>query len=552
MIYTMEEAMKSHANIKVFGVGGGGCNAVDRMVEMNLAGIDFIAANTDMQSLSKYDASTLVQLGTTLTRGLGAGGNPKVGREAALEDEDRIRSFLEGSDMVFITAGMGGGTGTGGAPVIAQIARELGALTIAVVTKPFRFEGKRRWEIAEAGIRDLEEFVDTLIVIPNQKLLSTVEHNTTLQDAFKVADEVLSNAVQGISDLITVPGLINLDFADVKTIMSGMGKALMGTGFGSGPNKALDAVQRAISSPLLDEMSVGGARGILINITGGRDLTLVETDSALAAIYEEADKSANIIFGTVVDETFDDCVKATVIATGFEGATIRENPVPISLDEYRNGKSQNRINTNTTPAAHSNPVMSSQSMPEEEPIPQSVPEIQSEPDIVPDLIPMREEADDPMEDIHTNDDAADEETNPEVDEYNDEEAGVQHLELEKTSPGIEIPDILSEEEFQPEEREEEPDDAGGKNQGALPFDHQTNKELSLSKPLKIVQSHNRPELDLNPPSNTTVQFAEKLPEYQRRDMSTIPFNPKKKEDEHSIAVDTANYMIPAFLRRKAD
>lgn len=335
MIYTMEEAVNNHADIKVFGIGGGGCNAVNRMVEMNLAGIDFIAANTDLQSLSNYHASTLLQLGTNLTRGLGAGGNPKVGREAALEDEERIRSFIEGSDMVFITAGMGGGTGTGGAPVVAQIAREMGALTIAVVTKPFRFEGKRRWEIAEAGIRDLEEFVDTLIVIPNQKLLSTVEHSTTLQDAFIVADEVLSNAVQGISDLITVPGLINLDFADVKTIMSGMGKALMGTGYGNGPDKALDAVQRAISSPLLDDMSVSGARGILINITGGHDLTLLETDTALAAIYEEADKNANIIFGTVINETFEDTVKATVIATGFEGAMIRETPAPISLNSYK-------------------------------------------------------------------------------------------------------------------------------------------------------------------------------------------------------------------------
>src|SRR5438105_2030084 len=309
------------AKIKVIGVGGGGGNAVNRMIQAGIKGIEFLVANTDVQAMRTSLASSKIQIGAKLTKGLGAGANPEVGKQAALEDTDRILEALSGSDMIFITTGMGGGTGTGAAPIIASLAAELGALTVAVVTKPFGFEGKRRRVQAEQGIRALRDTVDTLITIPNERLLNFVERGTSLGDAFKMADDILRQAVQGISDLITVPGEINLDFADVKTIMHGMGMALMGTGVSSGEHRAVEAAQRAISSPLLEEASIEGAKGVLINITGGSDMTLFEVHEAASIIQEAADEEANIIFGTVIDPKMKDEVKVTVIATGFDAAT---------------------------------------------------------------------------------------------------------------------------------------------------------------------------------------------------------------------------------------
>jgi cell division protein FtsZ len=306
------------ARIKVVGVGGGGGNAVNRMIEAGIEGIEFLVANTDLQALKRSRAPIKIQLGSRLTKGLGAGADPTVGREAALEDTEKIIEVLEGADMVFVTTGLGGGTGTGGAPIIASLATELNALTVAVVTKPFHFEGRRRMLQAEQGLRELRESVDTVITIPNERLLHTVERNVSLADSFKVADDVLRQAVQGISDLITVPGLINLDFADVKAIMAGMGLALMGAGRASGENRAMEATQQAISSPLLEEATIEGAKGVLINITGGPDLTLYEVNEASSIIREAADENANIIFGAVIDETMRDEMKITVIATGFD------------------------------------------------------------------------------------------------------------------------------------------------------------------------------------------------------------------------------------------
>jgi cell division protein FtsZ len=309
------------AKIKVIGVGGGGGNAVNRMIQAGIKGIEFLVANTDVQAMRNSLAPTKIQIGGKLTKGLGAGANPEVGKQAALEDTDRILEALHGADMIFITTGMGGGTGTGAAPIIASLAAELGALTVAVVTKPFGFEGKRRRVQAEQGIRALRDTVDTLITIPNERLLNFVERGTSLGDAFKMADDILRQAVQGISDLITVPGEINLDFADVRTIMHGMGMALMGTGVSSGEHRAVEAAQRAISSPLLEEASIEGAKGVLINITGGPDMTLFEVHEAASIIQEAADEEANIIFGTVIDPRMKDEVKVTVIATGFDAAT---------------------------------------------------------------------------------------------------------------------------------------------------------------------------------------------------------------------------------------
>ncbi|HEV2705282.1 MAG TPA: cell division protein FtsZ [Pyrinomonadaceae bacterium] len=306
------------ARIKVIGVGGGGGNAVNRMIEAGIEGIEFLVANTDLQALKRSRAPIKIQLGGRLTKGLGAGANPDVGRNAALEDTEKIIEALEGADMVFVTTGLGGGTGTGAAPIIASLATELNALTVAVVTKPFHFEGKRRMTQSEQGLRELRECVDTVITIPNERLLHTVDRNVSLQDAFKLADDVLRQAVQGISDLITVPGLINLDFADVKAIMAGMGLALMGAGRASGENRALEATQQAISSPLLEEATIEGAKGVLINITGGSDLTLYEVNEASSIIREAADDDANIIFGAVIDENLRDEMKITVIATGFD------------------------------------------------------------------------------------------------------------------------------------------------------------------------------------------------------------------------------------------
>ena len=317
-----EETTRMGARIKVVGVGGGGGNAVNRMIEAGIEGIEFLVANTDLQALKRSRAPIKIQLGGKLTKGLGAGANPEVGRNAALEDTEKIIEALEGADMVFVTTGLGGGTGTGAAPIIASLATELSALTVAVVTKPFHFEGRRRMQQAEQGLRELRECVDTVITIPNERLLHTVDRTVSLTDAFKLADDVLRQAVQGISDLITVPGLINLDFADVRAIMEGMGMALMGAGRASGENRAINATQQAISSPLLEEASIQGAKGVLINITGGTDLKLYEVNEAASIIREAADEDANIIFGAVIDEAMQDEMKITVIATGFDRESV--------------------------------------------------------------------------------------------------------------------------------------------------------------------------------------------------------------------------------------
>jgi cell division protein FtsZ len=323
----LEESLEVGARIKVVGVGGGGGNAVNTMISAGLPGVEFIAANTDAQALRSNLSPMKVQLGEKITKGLGAGANPQVGRKAAEEDMERIREHLTGADMVFITAGMGGGTGTGGAPVVARLAKELGALTVGVVTKPFLFEGKKRMKQAEDGMRELKDSVDTLIAIPNQRLLSIAGRNMPILETFKKADDVLLQAVRGISDLITVHGLINLDFADVRTIMSEMGMAMMGAAISAGENRAIEAAQHAISSPLLEDVSIKGARGVLINITGGPTLSLHEVNEAATLIQEEADDEANIIFGAVIDEHMGDEVRITVIATGFGSLDRVREPV---------------------------------------------------------------------------------------------------------------------------------------------------------------------------------------------------------------------------------
>src|SRR5688500_14155582 len=318
MRLTLDHEARRGAKIKVIGVGGGGSNAVNRMVSAGLGGVEFIVANTDAQALEYNHAAVKIQIGQKLTKGLGAGADPNIGRQAALEDTDTIIHALSGADMIFVTTGLGGGTGTGAAPVIASLASELGALTVAVVTKPFRFEGKRRAAHAEAGLETLRECVDTVITIPNERLLSIIERRTTMNDAFTLADDVLRQAIQGISDLILVPGLINLDFADVKTIMSGMGVAMMGTGMAEGDDRAMHAAQKAIASPLLEDSSVNGARGVIINVTGGPDMSLIEVNEASCVIQEAAHEDANIIFGAVVDPGLTGKIKITVIATGFD------------------------------------------------------------------------------------------------------------------------------------------------------------------------------------------------------------------------------------------
>ncbi len=336
----LDEDRRTGARIKVVGVGGGGSNAVSRMVKTGFQGVDFIVVNTDLQALQTNPAPVKVQIGGKLTKGLGAGADPNVGRQAALEDTDKLIQSLDNADMVFVTTGLGGGTGTGAAPVIASLASELGALTIAVVTKPFRFEGKKRQQQAEAGLEALRECVDTVITIPNERLLAIIDRHTSLNDSFMTADDVLRQAIQGISDLIIVPGLINLDFADVKTIMAGMGLAMMGTGIAEGENRAMLAAQKAISSPLLEGASVEGARGVIINVTGGPDLSLLEVSEASTIIQEVAHEDANIIFGAVVDEALSGKVKITVIATGFERGGSSRQPVanttqtPVDLSHY--------------------------------------------------------------------------------------------------------------------------------------------------------------------------------------------------------------------------
>jgi cell division protein FtsZ len=327
-LFELEPAPQA-AKIKVIGLGGGGGNAVSRMMAAEFTGVDFIVANTDLQALRNSPAPVKMQLGGKLTQGLGAGSNPEVGRDAALEDPESITKILEGADMVFITAGLGGGTGTGAAPIVASLAKDLGILTVAVVTKPFTFEGKKRMLQAEAGMEALRNVVDTLIAIPNQRLLSVVDRGTPLLEAFKVADTVLQQAVQGISDLILVPGLVNLDFADVRTIMSGMGMAMMGTGVGHGEHRALDAAQKAVASPLLDDTSIEGARGILINFTGGSDFAIHEVEEGARIVQEAAHEEANIIFGAVIDAGLRDEVRMTVIATGFTERKQETSPTKI-------------------------------------------------------------------------------------------------------------------------------------------------------------------------------------------------------------------------------
>jgi cell division protein FtsZ len=337
---TLDPDARRGAKIKVIGVGGGGSNAVNRMVEVGLGGVEFIVANTDVQALDYNKAGVKVQIGHKLTKGLGAGADPNIGRQAALEDTDTIIHALSGADMIFVTTGLGGGTGTGAAPVIASLAGELGALTIAVVTKPFKFEGRKRAIQAEAGLEALRDCVDTVITIPNERLLSLIDRRTSLTEAFTMADDVLRQAIQGISDLILVPGLINLDFADVKTIMSGMGVAMMGTGVAEGDGRAMIAAQKAVSSPLLEDGSVHGARGVIINVTGGPDMSLMEVNEASCVIQEAAHEDANIIFGAVVDPQLEGKLKITVIATGFDrkgagrGAPAATMQTPVDLSNY--------------------------------------------------------------------------------------------------------------------------------------------------------------------------------------------------------------------------
>jgi cell division protein FtsZ len=345
-VFELEEA-RDNAKIKVIGLGGGGSNAINRMMEARFTGVEFIVANTDLQALRASPAPIKLQLGARLTQGLGAGADPEVGKNAALEDREQIKKLLEGADMVFVTAGLGGGTGTGSAPIVAATAKEMGILTVAVVTKPFAFEGRRRAQQAEAGLSELRAVVDTLITIPNQRLLAVVDRGTPLVEAFKIADTVLLQAVQGISDLILVPGLINLDFADLRTIMSGMGMALMGTGVGKGEHRALDAAQKAVASPLLDETSIDGARGILMNFTGGLDLSLHEVEEAARVVQEAAHEEAHIIFGAVIDPGLQDEVRITVIATGFAERKETNQPTGKVVDMARSPRSGGAAPTTT-------------------------------------------------------------------------------------------------------------------------------------------------------------------------------------------------------------
>ena len=318
-MFELVDNVPQNAVIKVVGVGGGGGNAVKHMIANSVDGVDFICANTDAQALTDVMSKTVLQLGTTITKGLGAGANPEVGRQAAMEDRDRIAEALEGADMVFITAGMGGGTGTGGAPVVAEVAKELGILTVAVVTKPFPFEGKKRLTVAEAGMKELRQHVDSLITIPNEKLLPVLGKNTSLLDAFKAANDVLLGAVQGIADLIIRPGMINVDFADVRTVMSEMGMAMMGSGIARGENRACEAAEAAIRSPLLEDVNLEGARGILVNITAGLDLSLGEFSDVGDTIKEFASEDATVVVGTVIDPEMSEELRVTVVATGLDG-----------------------------------------------------------------------------------------------------------------------------------------------------------------------------------------------------------------------------------------
>ena len=333
--FELADDIDSPANIKVIGVGGAGGNAVNRMIEAGLSGVQFIAINTDVQVLDRNLAGKKIQIGKRLTKGLGAGANPDIGRQAVEEDREEIGEILDGADMVFITCGLGGGTGTGAAPVVAEIARQRGALTVAIVTKPFNFEGNKRMQKAESGLRELKERADSLIIIPNERLLSVVDKSTRLTEAFAYADEILHQATKGISDLIAVPGLVNCDFADVKTVMLERGDALMGTGIASGEDRAEQAAKQAISSPLLEDVSMAGAAGVLINITGGEDMSLNDVNQATTIINQAAGADANIIFGAVIDPNFKDQIRVTVIATGFgdAGEMSVEEEEPITKSE---------------------------------------------------------------------------------------------------------------------------------------------------------------------------------------------------------------------------
>ena len=337
-MFELMDGCTQSAVIKVIGVGGGGGNAVEHMVRQNIEGVDFVVANTDAQALRNSNAKTLLQLGGDMTKGLGAGANPEVGRQAALEDRDRIAEVLEGADMVFITAGMGGGTGTGGAPIVAQVAKEMGILTVAVVTKPFPFEGKKRMEVARQGIEELKGYVDSLITIPNEKLLSVLGKNISLLDAFKAANDVLLGAVQGIAELITRPGLINVDFADVRTVMSEMGMAMMGSGRASGENRASEAAEAAIASPLLEDVDLAGARGILVNVTAGLDMAIGEFEEVGNAIKAFASENATVVVGTVIDPELSGELRVTVVATGLGmGFDSKEKP-KLVVDRTNSGE----------------------------------------------------------------------------------------------------------------------------------------------------------------------------------------------------------------------
>ena len=359
--YQFEDDLRPTARIKVIGVGGGGCNAVNRMIEAGVEGVQFAAVNTDEQALRVSRAQIKLQIGQKLTAGRGAGSNPEVGRKAALEDTERLIELLSESDMVFVTSGLGGGTGTGAAPIVASLAKELGALTVAVVTKPFLFEGVQRMRVADEGIKELAETVDTVVTIPNERLLEVVERGTSFFEAFNIADDILRQAVQGISDIITIPGIINRDFADVRTIMHGMGYAVMGTAIAGGPSAAVEAARKAVSSPLLEDASIEGARGILINITGSSRLSLHEVHEASTIIQRSADPDANIIFGCVLDEDMGEDVKITVIATGFRSDQT-------ATGDYRSETTTIHGKVRTMPLRERDPSRDEQGRPRRDPL----------------------------------------------------------------------------------------------------------------------------------------------------------------------------------------
>jgi cell division protein FtsZ len=352
-MFELVDGYNTNAVIKVIGVGGGGGNAVSFMMECGIDGVEFICANTDSQALKNSRVKTAIQIGCNITKGLGAGANPDLGRQAAMEDRDRIRESIEGSDMLFITAGMGGGTGTGAAPIVAQVARELGILTVAVVTKPFGMEGRKRMEIAENGITELSKYVDSLITIPNQKLLTVLGKQTTLLDAFKSANQVLQGAVQGIAELITRPGLINVDFADVRTVMGEMGMAMMGTGRGTGEDRAREAAEAAISSPLLEDINLEGAKGILVNVTAGMDLSIGEFDEVGNVVKDRASDDATVVLGTVIDPTMEGEVRVTVVATGLGGVVRQRDPQLRVASGQQRGAQRGRRLANGGPVNYS-------------------------------------------------------------------------------------------------------------------------------------------------------------------------------------------------------